>query len=78
MACESACPSDAITFGDLNDPKSKISQLLQIEEKKEGEKATERVVNEERAYHVLEELNVNPNIWYMTKIRNKVKESTEA
>lgn len=78
MACASACPSDAITFGDLNDPKSKISQVLQIEEKKEGEKATERVVNEDRAYHVLEELNVNPNIWYMTKIRNKVKESTEA
>ena len=78
MACASACPSDAITFGDLNDPNSKISQLLQIEEKKVGEKATERVVNEDRAYHVLEELNVNPNVWYMTKIRNKVKESTEA
>ena len=77
-ACASACPSDAITFGDLNDPNSRISKLLQIEEKKEGEKATERVVNEDRAYHVLEDLNVNPNVWYMTKIRNKVKESTEA
>ena len=77
-ACASACPSDAITFGDLNDPNSKISQLLQIEEKKEGEKVTERVVNEDRAYHVLEELNVNPNVWYMTKIRNKDKETTEA
>lgn len=76
-ACASACPSDAITFGDLNDPKSKISQMLQIEEKKDGEGATERVVNEARAYHVLEELNVNPNIWYMTKIRNKDKQ-TEA
>lgn len=76
MACASACPSDAITFGDLNDPSSRISQMLQIEEKKDGEGATERVVNEERAYHVLEEINVNPNIWYMTKIRNKQK--TEA
>ncbi len=76
MACASACPSDALTFGDLNDPNSKISQMLQIEEKKDGEGATERVVNEERAYHVLEEINVNPNIWYMTKIRNKQK--TEA
>jgi molybdopterin-containing oxidoreductase family iron-sulfur binding subunit len=35
-------------------------------------------VNEARAYHVLEELNVDPNVWYYTKIRNKVKEETEA
>ena len=77
-ACATACPSDAITFGDLNDPKSKISKMLQIEEKEDGQGATERVVNEARAYHVLEELNVNPNIWYMTKIRNKDKEQTEA
>ncbi len=77
IACASACPSDAITFGDLNDPNSKISKTLQIEEKKDGEGATERVVNEARAYHVLEEINVSPNIWYMTKIRNKDKQ-TEA
>ena len=76
VACASACPSDAITFGDLNDENSRISQLLQIEKKEDGEGATERVVNEERAYHVLEEINVNPNVWYMTKIRNKQK--TEA
>ena len=74
MACASACPSDAITFGDLNDLNSTISKTLQIEPKKDGEKATERVVNEDRAYHVLEELNVNPNVWYMTKIRNKDKQ----
>lgn len=74
MACASACPSDAITFGDLNDLNSTISKTLQIEAKKEGEKATDRVVNEDRAYHVLEELNVNPNVWYMTKIRNKDKQ----
>lgn len=78
MACASACPSDAITFGDLNDPKSQISKLLQIKDKEEGEGATEREVNEARAYHVLEEINVSPNIWYMTKIRNKDKQTTEA
>ncbi len=75
-ACATACPSDAITFGDLNDKNSAISKMLQIEEKKDGEGATERVVNEDRAYHVLEEINVSPNVWYMTKIRNKNK--TEA
>ena len=73
-ACASACPSDAIIFGDLNDTNSMISKSLQIEDKKDGENVTERVVNEDRAYHVLEELNVNPNVWYMTKIRNKDKQ----
>jgi MoCo/4Fe-4S cofactor protein with predicted Tat translocation signal len=73
-ACASACPSDAIVFGDLNDMNSMISKSLQISEKKDGENVTDRVVNEDRAYHVLEELNVNPNVWYMTKIRNKDKQ----
>lgn len=77
MACASACPSDALTFGDLNDPNSQISQLLQLKDKEDGEGATQREVNEARAYHVLEEINVSPNVWYMTKIRNKDK-STEA
>lgn len=77
-ACASACPADAITFGDLNDVNSMISKSLHIEEKEDGQGATERVVHEDRAYHVLEEINVNPNIWYMTKIRNKDKSSTEA
>lgn len=78
VACASSCPSDALVFGDLNDPNSRISQQLQIKEKENGENATDRVVKEDRAYHVLEELNVSPNVWYMTKIRNKDKESTEA
>ncbi|WP_226390564.1 TAT-variant-translocated molybdopterin oxidoreductase [Penaeicola halotolerans] len=66
VACATACPSDAIVFGDMNDPNSRITKMLQLKE--EGE---EKVVNEERAYHVLEEINVAPNVWYFTKIRNK-------
>lgn len=54
-ACQQSCPSDAIVFGDLNDPKSRISKLL----KKEG-----------RDYQVLSELNVKPNVNYLAKIRN--------
>ena len=77
MACATACSTDAMIFGDLNDPNSKISKFLKIQEKQDGEGATERVVGEDRAYHVLEEINVSPNIWYMTKIRNKDSE-TEA
>jgi MoCo/4Fe-4S cofactor protein with predicted Tat translocation signal len=70
-ACASACPSEALVFGDLKDPKSRISQLLKLQEveTEDGKKTLE--VKEERAYHVLEELAVKPNVWYFTKIRNK-------
>jgi len=65
-ACASACPSEALVFGDMKDPNSRISQMLQI---KQNEKSVE--AREPRAYHVLEELRVMPNIWYLTKVRNK-------
>jgi MoCo/4Fe-4S cofactor protein with predicted Tat translocation signal len=57
-ACSQSCPTGAITFGDMLDPKSKISKILAVE--KEG-----------RAFHVLEEINVQPQVSYLTKIRNK-------
>ncbi len=69
VACAVACPTDALVFGDMNDPASKVSKLLKIEESD----AASKVVGEERAYHVLEEINVSPNVWYFTKIRNKEK-----
>jgi molybdopterin-containing oxidoreductase family iron-sulfur binding subunit len=69
MACASACPTDALVFGDMNDPNSKVSKLLKVEENTSALKE----VGEERAYHVLEEINVSPNVWYFTKIRNKEK-----
>lgn len=65
-ACASACPSEALVFGDMKNPESKISQMLKIENKEKSVEA-----KEPRAYHVLEELRVMPNIWYLTKIRNK-------
>ena len=65
-ACVSACPSEALVFGDMKDPESKISQLLQIKSLDKGVEA-----GEPRAYHVLEELRVMPNVWYLTKVRNK-------
>lgn len=69
VACAVACPTDALVFGDMNDPNSKVSKLLKIEENISAIKE----VSEERAYHVLEEINVSPNVWYFTKIRNKEK-----
>ena len=58
VACASSCPTNAITFGDMNDPESKISILLS--EEREG-----------RAFHMLEEINVRPQVSYLTKVRNK-------
>ncbi|OYD43969.1 molybdopterin oxidoreductase [Sphingobacterium cellulitidis] len=54
MACQSACSANAIIFGDANDPESEVSKALR----------------NERVYYVLEEINVQPNIGYMTKVRN--------
>ena len=65
-ACASACPTDAIQFGDIRDPESKVSKLLQIKDKGDTQE-----VHEHRAYHVLEEINVKPNVWYLAKVRNK-------
>jgi MoCo/4Fe-4S cofactor protein with predicted Tat translocation signal len=56
-ACASACPTDAITFGDQNDATSKVA-------------LENNDLNKERSYAVLEELNVQPNVFYLTKIRN--------
>ncbi|MCC7297781.1 MAG: TAT-variant-translocated molybdopterin oxidoreductase [Bacteroidia bacterium] len=53
-ACQRACPSNAIVFGDVNNPESEISKLYK----------------NERGFTVLEELNVQSNVMYMTKIRN--------
>lgn len=54
-ACQQTCPSDAIVFGDLNDPKSKVSELFKSA----------------RSYELLEELNVGSRVAYLTKVRNK-------
>ncbi len=57
-ACATACPSDAIVFGDMNNPESKIYKILNQE-------------NTSRAYHVLEEIRTQPNVTYLRKVRNK-------
>ena len=54
-ACETACDTGAIVFGDALDEKSRISK-----EKKHP-----------RTYALLEELNTQPSVFYKTKVRNK-------
>lgn len=60
-ACAQSCPTDAIVFGDMRDPTSRLSQLLRREDG-------------ERAFHSLESINVQPNVTYLTKIRNSASE----
>jgi len=53
-ACAQACPCEAIVFGDLNDPNSRVRQLHK----------------HVRAYEMLEELNVDARTKYLARLRN--------
>jgi molybdopterin-containing oxidoreductase family iron-sulfur binding subunit len=55
-ACQQACPTDAIVFGNANDKASLIT--------------TTRVDNPQRLFYALEELHVVPNVNYLAKVRN--------
>jgi molybdopterin-containing oxidoreductase family iron-sulfur binding subunit len=71
-ACQASCTTGAIVFGDINNPESQISKLLQIRPAdKEKPFAVDKITDNPRAYQVLEEIGVKPNIWYLNKIRNK-------
>jgi molybdopterin-containing oxidoreductase family iron-sulfur binding subunit len=56
-ACGQACPSEAIVFGDLNDPASRVSAAAR----------------NQRGYHVFEDLNVRPSVMYLAKVRHEAE-----
>ncbi len=53
-ACQQACPAHAITFGDLNDPTSRVARLDAVN----------------RRYKLLAELGTQPRTTFLGKIRN--------
>lgn len=54
-ACQTACPTGGIVFGDMNDENSELVSRL----------------NDGRNYYVLEEVNVRPSVGYQMKVTNK-------
>lgn len=58
-ACQQTCPTDAIVFGDLNDPTSRVAKLFA----------------EKRTYGLLEDLNTVPRVRYMSRVRNAERAS---
>jgi molybdopterin-containing oxidoreductase family iron-sulfur binding subunit len=70
-ACAAACSTGAIVFGDINNPESRISKLLKIKKDPKRPNSIDKVAENPRAYRVIEEIGVKPNIWYLTKVRNK-------
>jgi MoCo/4Fe-4S cofactor protein with predicted Tat translocation signal len=57
VACQQTCATNAIVFGNVNDPNSEVAKALKSE----------------RTYYVLEELNVQPGIGYQVKVRNRTE-----
>ena len=67
-ACVNACPTGALTFGNLHDPESKVAKMVEKElEAEDG-----------RGYQLLESLGTHPNVIYLKKVDLKVRAEEKA
>ncbi|MGD1318789.1 TAT-variant-translocated molybdopterin oxidoreductase [Chryseobacterium sp. 2R14A] len=57
VACAKACSTGSLQFGDMNDKESTVRKLY----------------SNNRRYHLLEEIGTKPNVFYHTKVRNRVE-----
>ncbi len=57
VACMQACPTNAISFGNVNDKESDVYKIRHVDQK-------------HRNFYVLEQLHVLPNVSYLAKVRN--------
>jgi molybdopterin-containing oxidoreductase family iron-sulfur binding subunit len=57
-ACQQACPTNAIMFGDANDEKAEISKWR----------------SDDKNYVLLEEVGIKPTVSYLLKVRNQEEE----
>lgn len=56
-ACSKACSTGSMKFGDMNDKGSEVRKLY----------------SDNRRYYLLEEIGTKPNVFYHTKVRNRVE-----
>ena len=61
-ACSQACPTDALMFGDVKDPNSRVSEFA----------------NNKRAFRLREQLGTDTNVLYLSKVDAEAKELTHA
>lgn len=55
VACQSACDTGALQFGDVNNKESKVFEVKQ----------------DKRMYHLLDDVGTQPSVFYQTKVRNR-------
>ncbi len=72
-ACQQVCPTNAITFGNLVDPDSRVHQQWKAQRVEltvdEQEKDKEEGGSDLRGYRILEELRPYPSVMYLERVR---------
>ena len=67
-ACQQTCANKAITFGNLADPNSKVSQLAKRKPELLADPDKE---NRDRQYEIFPEMNYKPAVTYLRKVNHK-------